>query len=63
MALACLDRLAALGNYSFNAAVGESQKLEYAAPVGKAQMADFLRHLPPEATSGDIYAILQNKGR
>ncbi|HEY7643741.1 MAG TPA: FkbM family methyltransferase [Hyphomicrobiales bacterium] len=63
MALACLDRLGTLGGYGFNAAVGESQRLEHPAPVSAAEMAGYLRSLPPEATSGDIYAVLQNPRR
>jgi FkbM family methyltransferase len=59
MAIACLDRLALLGRYRFNAAIGESQCLESAAPIGAADMAGYLRGLPPEVTSGDIYAVLE----
>lgn len=58
VALACLDKLTALGPYRFNAALGESQKLEFPAPVGAGDIADFIRALPQKANSGDIYAIL-----
>lgn len=58
VALACLDRLAALGAYRFNAALGESQTLTFAAPVSAVDMADYLTGLPHSANSGDVYATL-----
>lgn len=58
VALACLDRLSALGRYRFNAALGESQKLEFAEAVGAPEMSAFIRDLPHGANSGDIYALL-----
>ncbi len=59
VALACLERLSALGRYRFNAALGESQRLEFADSVGVAAMAAFVRDLPLAANSGDIYAMLE----
>jgi FkbM family methyltransferase len=57
-ALACLIRLAELGPYRFNVALGESQTLEFAEPVTGKQMAAYIAGLPHEANSGDIYAQL-----
>lgn len=56
MALACLDRLTSLGTYRFNAALGESHSMVFAAPVGRAAMVEYLTGLPHAANSGDIYA-------
>ena len=53
VALACLERCAALGYTEFNAALGESQM-----PGGWCDaraMVDWLTGLPHEANSGDIY--------
>jgi membrane glycosyltransferase len=54
VALACLERCAALGYTRFNAALGESQALgEWR---GAGALADWLTALPHAANSGDIYA-------
>ncbi|MGF1621273.1 MAG: FkbM family methyltransferase [Rhodomicrobiaceae bacterium] len=58
VALACLDRLQALGVYRFNVALGESQTLEFAEPVAGDAMAAYVAELPQAANSGDIYAVL-----
>lgn len=59
VAFACLDRLAALGPYRFDIAIGESQILG-----GSWQTADAMRSiiagLPHDANSGDVYATLEN---
>jgi FkbM family methyltransferase len=59
VALSCLDRLAALGDYRFDVALGESQVLE----LGRWATADAMRRhialLPDLANSGDVYAVLQ----
>jgi FkbM family methyltransferase len=54
----CLDGLAALGRYSFDLALGESQRLEFGRPVNLAEMSAYLKELPHEANSGDVYAVL-----
>jgi FkbM family methyltransferase len=59
VALACLDRLAALGTYGFDVALGESQTLTFGRLVSAAEMADHLMALPHDANSGDVYAFLQ----
>jgi FkbM family methyltransferase len=53
----CLDRLAVLG-YRFDVALGESQRLEFQRWVNPAEMSAYLRELPHEANSGDVYAVL-----
>ena len=61
VALACLDRLRALGDYRFNVAIGESQRLEFDEAVDADAMAAYIAELPQAANSGDIYAVLDRK--
>lgn len=56
VALACLERLIALGYGAFNACLGESMRWEFAEPTTAGAMALWLAALPAEANSGDIYA-------
>jgi FkbM family methyltransferase len=56
VALACLERCMALGFKRFNAALGESQKLEHLGWIAGAAMARWLTELPHAANSGDVYA-------
>jgi FkbM family methyltransferase len=58
VALACLDRLAALGPYRFDVALGESQRLTFGRWLTGAEMAAHLAALPHEANSGDVYCVL-----
>jgi FkbM family methyltransferase len=58
VAEACLALLETLGPYRFNVALGESQSLELAEPASADAMGAYLRDLPHEANSGDVYAIL-----
>lgn len=58
VAMACLERLAALGGYRFNVALGESQTLEFADFVDMRRMAAHIEALPHGANSGDVYAVL-----
>lgn len=58
VAQACLARLAGLGPYRFNVALGESQTLAFPEAVGTEEMRTYLRDLPHEANSGDVYALL-----
>ena len=53
VALRCLDRVAALGAYGFDIALGESQAL-------KAEMAAHIAALPHAANSGDVYCRVRN---
>jgi FkbM family methyltransferase len=59
VALACLRRLSALGFRAFNACLGESMRLAYAAPVGADALAAWIAALPAPANSGDVYASLE----
>ena len=59
VAEACLALLEALGPYRFNLALGESQRLVFPEPVSAEAMGGYLRELPHEANSGDVYAILR----
>lgn len=51
-----LERLTALGLVHFNACLGESMRWEFPQAVDAAAMAAWLRALPAEANSGDVYA-------
>jgi len=55
----CLDRLASLGTYGFDIALGESQVLTFDRWISKADMAAHIAGLPHEANSGDVYCVLQ----
>ena len=55
----CLDRLASLGAYGFDIALGESQVLTFNTWVSKADMAAHIAALPHAANSGDVYCVLQ----
>jgi FkbM family methyltransferase len=59
VALRCLDRLASLGPYGFDVALGESQVLTFNRWVSKADMAAHIESLPQAANSGDVYCVLQ----
>lgn len=54
----CLAMMAALGNFRFNLALGESQRLEFEAPISAGDMAAHILALPHAANSGDVYAFL-----
>lgn len=58
VATACLGRLAALGNYRFNIALGESQTMTFDGAITVDDMRAHLQSLPHEANSGDVYAFL-----
>lgn len=55
VALACIEKCAALGYARFNAALGESQEM-VGEWVGADQIGRWLSELPQAANSGDIYA-------
>jgi FkbM family methyltransferase len=59
LGLACLERLASLGDYAFNITAGESTRWVTRAWLGADEMADHLRALPPDFRSGDVYARLR----
>jgi FkbM family methyltransferase len=52
-----IARCAALGLSRFNAALGESHILAFARWCSAEEIAHWLRDLPHEANSGDIYAL------
>jgi FkbM family methyltransferase len=56
VAMACLDRLSALGYRAFNACLGEQMAFAHPAPLGAPAIADWIGELPHRANSGDIYA-------
>ena len=58
VAHACLERLAQLGSYKFDVALGESQRLELARWVDAGEMRLVIDALPHSANSGDVYAVL-----
>jgi FkbM family methyltransferase len=62
VAAAALARCAGLGNYRFNAALGESQRLEHPRWLGAAAIAAWLDDLPDSANSGDLYAVQGRQG-
>jgi len=58
VALKAIERLAKSSLYSFNAALGESQKFVHAEPLDARNIARWIEQLPAEANSGDIYASI-----
>ncbi len=57
VALASLDRVARLGAYGFDLALGESQRLFFDRWVSASEMSACLSNLPHGANSGDVYAL------
>ena len=55
----CLMRIAALGDYGFDVALGESQELALGRWVSAEDMRLTIAALPHDANSGDVYAVLQ----
>src|SRR6185295_12306010 len=58
VALKCLDRLAALGPYRYDVALGESQALTFNRWISPVEMAAHIEGLPHAANSGDVYCVL-----
>jgi FkbM family methyltransferase len=58
LAAACIARCAALGFTRFNAMLGESHALVHRDWIAAQEITAWLRALPHEANSGDIYAAL-----
>ena len=59
VALDALAEVESLGDYTFNACVGEDMRFVLPAPVHAGTLARWLEALPAEANSGDIYASLE----
>jgi FkbM family methyltransferase len=57
-AIACFERLALLGDYRYNFALGETQRLTFENWLSETDMATHLFNLPHQANSGDVYAAL-----
>ncbi|HEX5957085.1 MAG TPA: FkbM family methyltransferase [Hyphomicrobiaceae bacterium] len=55
IALRCLERLAALGAYGFDIALGESHALTFGRWISQTEMAAHIAELPHVANSGDVY--------
>ena len=58
LAIACVERLAALGDYAFNWSPGEALKLGRDRWCGAREICRWLEGLPEGASSGDVYARL-----
>ena len=58
VALACVARCATMGYARFDAALGESQTLVHGRWVTGDEISRWLRDLPAEANSGDVYAAM-----
>jgi FkbM family methyltransferase len=59
LALACVDRLEALGDYRYNAACGESMTWALPDWTDAAGIRRFLEARAPDSGSGDVYARLE----
>lgn len=59
VAMACFDRLSALGVYRYNFALGETQAMVFDRWLSDAEMAGHLSNVPHDANSGDVYAMLE----
>src|SRR5882672_3234448 len=59
VALECVDRLEALGRYRFNWSRGESHELAAREWLDGDALRAMLASLPPDAPSGDVYAVLR----
>ena len=58
VAARCLERLAELGPYRFDVALGETQARVFGTWVTGEAMASYLQALPHAVNSGDVYAVL-----
>jgi FkbM family methyltransferase len=58
VARACIAACSRLGDYRFNAALGETQRLVHDRWISARRIDVWLQKLPHEANSGDIYATL-----
>jgi FkbM family methyltransferase len=56
LAIACMDRLLALGPYEFNFSYGESMRLHAPSWVGQDDLIPLLCSLPANGPCGDVYA-------
>lgn len=63
MALACIERLQALGDYRYNWSVGEAQRLASAVWLDAREMAARLGEMGVNDRSGDLYARKSEEDR
>jgi len=56
IALACVERLQSLADYTYNWSVGESLRLGGPDWLTASEVSAWLRRLPADARSGDVYA-------
>ena len=61
-AVACIDRLADLGDYRYNWSRGETSRFGSAEWVTPQAVRDWIARLPPDAGSGDLYARTRPSG-
>ena len=59
VAFRCLEHLTARGDYRFDVALGEAQRLTFGRWITAAEMSSHLAALPHDANSGDVYCVLQ----
>jgi hypothetical protein len=57
VAYECLDQISELGRYRFNRATGEQHRLVEPRWLDGEGMRRVLADLPPDAPSGDVYAV------
>lgn len=62
VALRGVELLGQRGDYRFDVALGESQTLTFRRWLGGSEMTEFLKQMPIEVNSGDIYARLFGPG-
>lgn len=58
VAYRCIEQLERLGDYGFDIALGESQKLNFGRWISAGEMRAHIEALPHAANSGDVYAVL-----
>jgi FkbM family methyltransferase len=59
VAFRCLDRMMQLGDYRFDVALGEAQRLTFEHWITAADMRLHIESLPHDANSGDVYCVLR----
>lgn len=59
VAMRCLDRLMQLGEYRFDVALGEAQRLTFERWITSDEMQLHIESLPHDANSGDVYCVLR----
>ncbi len=59
VAVRCLDHLMLLGDYRFDIALGEAQRLTFDRWVTATEMQLHIESLPHDANSGDVYCVLR----